>query len=84
MVKVIVYYTTILAEYAGKRKEVIEVKQATKLGDLIKLLVERYPRLHELYEEIGIIAVLNGSTIKLSAELKDGDEVVLIPPSAGG
>ncbi len=84
MVKVVVYYTTILAEYVGKRKEVLEVKPGTRLRELVRILGERYPKLSELHREIGIIVVLNGSTIKLGTVLRDGDEVVLIPPSAGG
>ncbi|BEP18019.1 hypothetical protein PYJP_13710 [Pyrofollis japonicus] len=74
----------------GKDKVDIEIKNtSTKLRDVIDELFVKYPRLKNLVEELGkrgldVLFVLNGKETNLDAEVRDGDEIVILPPASGG
>mmetsp|Transcript_27483 Transcript_27483/g.27704 ORF Transcript_27483/g.27704 Transcript_27483/m.27704 type:complete len:83 (-) Transcript_27483:321-569(-) len=49
---------------------------------LIDVLVERFPALHEGIEEVSL--AVNKKYIRGQIDLRNGDEVALIPPISGG
>jgi molybdopterin synthase sulfur carrier subunit len=81
----------LLREAVGEKDRVdIEIKNtSTKLRDVINKLFAKYPRLRTLVEELGkrgldVLFVLNGKETNLDAEVRDGDEIVILPPASGG
>ncbi|NIR50819.1 molybdopterin converting factor subunit 1 [candidate division KSB1 bacterium] len=66
-----------------KRDEIeLEVQNKTTVGDLIWLVGERFPQLREHLKVVSF-AVDNEYATK-DSELKDGNEVGLLPPISGG
>lgn len=60
----------------GPESQVLEVAEGARLEDLIGKL--------KLPEDIPLIAIVNGRHAKLHDRLRDGDEIALFPPIAGG
>ncbi len=86
-VRVTVYMT--LREKLGWSSKVVELKQGSRLRDLLDAL----PRLRDEvrnYEDMGFqpVILVNGRHHVflggLDAPLSDGDEVAVFPPAAGG
>lgn len=78
--KVTVRYFAVLRDRAGVSEEILETPCAS-VGDLIRELISS--------RSLGLSATLirpavNGAFVPESHALSDGDEVVLIPPVAGG
>ncbi len=83
-----------LSELAGVLKTEVEVPDGVTVRKLIDILSEKYVKLREeLLDEKGDLRpmyniLVNGRAIEwlsgLETQLKDGDEVVFIPPAAGG
>ncbi len=69
-------------EIVGRRDEVYQLPEGSMLGDLIDLVVDRYPSLRDLMGDAayGINQVVSES----NRELKEGDEVAILPPVSGG
>ena len=76
--KTTVQYAGILAEKAGKMQEAIT--GARSLFGIRKLLAEKYDGLGEL----SYVISLNGVIVHEDAGIKEGDQIVLIPPVPGG
>lgn len=73
----------------GVNEIMLEVRNGSKLGDAIEQLFTQYPRLGKLVEDLSkrgldVLFVLNGKETSLNAEIRDGDEVVILPPASGG
>ncbi len=73
----------------GAHEIMLEVRNGSSLGDAIRQLFSQYPRLGKLVEELSkrgldVLFVLNGKETSLNAEIKDGDEIVILPPASGG
>jgi len=75
-----------LREIAGVKEDFIE---ARTLEEALKKLVEKHPELKdkifpegELSKSLNIM--VNGKSAELTAELKEGDEIAIFPPVAGG
>lgn len=72
----------------------IEIQENATIGDLLTILMERYPKLEdEIFLEDGILKdfvniLLNGRNIAfiegLDSILSDGDLIALFPPAGGG
>jgi molybdopterin synthase sulfur carrier subunit len=60
----------------GPEEQEIEVSENATLGDVIKAL--------KLPEKIPLLKIVNGEHRILNYSLKEGDEVALFPPIAGG
>jgi len=93
-VKLRVKFLASLYELTGMLKTEVEVPDGLTVRGLIDVLTEKYARLREeLLDEGGNLKpmyniLVNGRAIEwlggLDTLLKDGDEVVFIPPAAGG
>ena len=91
--KVSVKLLGVLREKAGSSSLVVELPDRATVRDLIRSIVDRYPRIGEVLstegEDLGIVQVLiNGRNIQwldgLDTRLKPSDEIVLLPPAGGG
>jgi len=94
--KVYVEYRAILIEVTGKSGEVVELRDGATVGDLIKILAERYGENFEVGFErarerrlLKVFVEVNGRASTYpectSVELRDGDRVVITPlPLAWG
>jgi len=93
-VKLRVKFLASLYELTGMLKTEVEVPDGLTVRRLIDLLTEKYAKLREeLLDEGGNLKpmyniLINGRAIEwlsgLDTRLRDGDEVVFIPPAAGG
>ncbi len=90
--KVIVKSFANFREIMGKRELEIELKSNSSVGELLENLCRRYELRNQLFDGNAIkryVKVLvNGEDIVflkgLETKLKNGDEVALFPPVAGG
>lgn len=85
-----------IASLLGGRKQTLEIPEGSCVKDLLDVLVSRYgrPLAERLYRPGGeelrkdIYLFLNGRNIYfqngLATALKDGDELLFIPPAGGG
>jgi molybdopterin synthase catalytic subunit len=80
--RVKVLYFGMLREMAGRDHELVELKQATRLGDLYSELQHRIPALKSFNRSIAMS--INSEYAQSDATLNDGDEVALLPPVSGG
>jgi molybdopterin synthase sulfur carrier subunit len=93
-VKIRVKFLATLFDLTGMLKTEVEVPDGVTVRKLIDILDERFPRLKsELLQDGDQLrpmynVLVNGRAVEwlrgLDTELKDGDEVVFIPPAAGG
>ena len=66
----------------GKNELELELEDGITIDMLVDMLMTDYPKLKELTEFT--ILSLNHNFAKSSEVLKDGDEIALFPPVAGG
>ncbi len=81
-VTVVVRYFAAARDRAGVDSEQLDVPVATTIGELRALLVERHPPLARLLPicKMGC----NDEFADNAQELQSGDDVLVLPPSAGG
>lgn len=94
MVKVKTRYLAMLRDLVGLREEVVDVPEHSTLLDFLKKLAERHELLKKtLFDERGELregftVAHNASTVprrELEVRmLREGDEVVVLPPISGG
>ncbi|WP_148682396.1 ubiquitin-like small modifier protein 1 [Pyrobaculum neutrophilum] len=92
--KVRVKFLATLYERTGVLKTEVEIPEGSSVRDLIKILDSRFRGLEsELLDESGGLkpmynVLVNGRAVEwlngLATALREGDEVVFIPPAAGG
>jgi molybdopterin converting factor subunit 1 len=68
-------------EWTGQDDMKLAVPTAATLGAVAGVLSEKYPRLGQA---VGVRLALNQAFVPLSASVKAGDEVAVIPPVSGG
>ncbi|MBS7655199.1 MoaD/ThiS family protein [Candidatus Bathyarchaeota archaeon] len=77
-----------LRAVTGRKEVEFESTHTTYVKDVINFLKERFPEFKEILTKLApgeSIAILVNNKIALeNVELKDGDEVALIPPISGG
>lgn len=69
-------------EITGRKEMEMEVNEAARLGDILDILVERFPALKSYREEIKM--AINHEYAPLETAVRDGDEVAILPPVSGG
>lgn len=77
--KVTIKYFGILAETVGKKEEILEVAEGISAAELKDLQIKTY----QIPEAESVQLAVN-QDLNTEVELKDGDEVVFLPPFAGG
>lgn len=77
--KVAVKYFGIIAETAGKKEEILDVAR----GILATELKARQIKIYQIPEAESVQLAVNRD-LNSEVELKEGDEVVFLPPFAGG
>lgn len=75
-------YFASLREIVGLREEVLSIPEGTTVGSARALLLERYPGLESALARA--VCAVNQQYVTPETALKDGDEVVFIPPVGGG
>jgi molybdopterin converting factor subunit 1 len=80
--KVKVKLFAILRERAGAAEVIKEVKEGSTVADLWAVLQQDYPKL--AVPGVRLLYAVNQDYVKPDCVLKDGDEVVFIPPVSGG
>lgn len=85
--KVRVRLFSLYRERAGEPETTVELAAKAKLFDVVEALRRRYERLEDLRQRVeqGVVLIaVNREFRKLDFPLKDGDEVAVFPPVAGG
>jgi molybdopterin synthase catalytic subunit len=77
-----VLYLGMLREIAGRDKEVVQLGDESRLADLFAQIQQRIPKLSEFRGAIAL--AVNYEYSDGATELRDNDEVALIPPVSGG
>ncbi len=81
-IKVNVKFFAYARELVGEKNIVVEVERGISIKEFIDTIIYDYPDLENIREQL-IIAV-NKTTVRPDKIVKDGDEVALLPPVAGG
>ena len=79
MMKLNVKYFGLVGEAAGKQEEVLEFLEGISAAELLTKLVEKYN-----IPDAESVQIAVNQNLDKNAVLKDGDEVALLPPFAGG
>ena len=85
--KVRVRLFSLYRERAGEPETTVEFPGPAKVVDVIEALRRKYERLEDLRQRVeqGVVLIaVNREFRKLDHKLKDGDEVAVFPPVAGG
>jgi MoaE-MoaD fusion protein len=82
MQKLNVLYFAHVREVVGRAAEIIEVPAGADVASVLQLLCSNYPRLGPVLARCRV--ALNDAFVTPDAVTADGDEIVLIPPVAGG
>lgn len=69
-------------EAVGRAEAMLEVEVGTTVGQLLESLGKRYPKMKGLSSSA--LAAVNAEYVALDTPLREGDEVVFIPPVSGG
>lgn len=80
--KVKVKFFAILKEKAGAAEITKEIKEGSTVTDLWQALQSDYPKLPS--SGIRLLYAVNQSYVRGDHVLKEGDEVVFVPPVSGG
>jgi molybdopterin converting factor small subunit len=70
------------AELVGRAEAAVSVALPATVGDVVRRLRDEVPAARALPERP--LAAVNMRHVKLDADVRDGDEVALLPPIAGG
>ncbi|TAK27931.1 MAG: molybdopterin converting factor subunit 1 [Chloroflexota bacterium] len=69
-------------EIVGQTRLDVEVPEGATAGDLLRMFVERYPRLGDLAG--GTLLAVNRDYAGAETQLRESDEVAFVPPVSGG
>jgi len=81
-VKVKVRLFAALRELVGEREVTLELSEGATVGDLRDRLVEEHPIIGTLLPTL--VWAVNEEYVASDQQVRDGDEVALIPPISGG
>jgi molybdopterin converting factor subunit 1 len=80
--KIRIRYFASLREIVGQSEEQLTIEEGERVTDVRTLLGTRYSGLQPILERS--ICAVNRSYVPPETPLKDGDELVFIPPMGGG
>lgn len=80
--KVKVVYFAQARETIGKRREIVSLPNKVNVRQLMQLIFERYPNLARMKDTIRI--AVNCELVDGETDIKEGDEIALLPPVTGG
>lgn len=94
-IKVAVRFFTTLREITGKKEESLELLKPISVDALLRQLSKKYGKEFDdyMFDEIGDVrghlqVLINGRSVStmqgLKTELKDADQVAILPPVGGG
>ena len=70
------------AELVGREEIELDIAQPATVGDLVRRVQDELPAARQLPDHP--LAAVNLQHVRLDAAVRDGDEVALLPPLAGG
>ena len=80
--KIRIRYFASLREITGQNEETLIVDEGASVTDVRTLLLARYPRLQPVMARS--VCAVNRGYVAAETELREGDELVFIPPMGGG
>ena len=94
-IKVTVRFFTTLREITGKKEESLELSKPIAVDDFLRQLSKKYGKEFDdyMFDEIGDVqghlqVLINGRSVStmqgLKTQLKDADQVAILPPVGGG
>ena len=94
-IKVAVRFFTTLREITGKKEEFLEFSKPTNVDAVLKQLSKTYGKDFDdyMFDELGDVrghlqVLINGRSVStmrgLKTQLKDADQVAILPPVGGG
>jgi len=83
LVKVRVKFFSLYSDVVGEEL-VLEFNNSFTIGEFLKYISEKYPKLKELFEEVEPLILVNG-VLRDSNYMVDSDvEIAVLPPVSGG
>ncbi|MCX8173077.1 MAG: molybdopterin converting factor subunit 1 [Thermoplasmata archaeon] len=79
--KIRIKYFAGLRDITGRESETIDVKEKTRIADILKMVYSKYPDMRKTAE---IIVARNRQYADENERVEDGDEIALLPPVSGG
>ena len=79
-----VRFFAMLKGLVGSEEVELEVESGLTVGELKNRLIEKYPPLKEVLSSRSVLVSVNQEFGDNTTEIKDGDEVALLPPFSGG
>ncbi len=94
-IKIAVRFFTTLREITGKKEESLELLKPISVDALLRQLSKKYGKEFDdyMFDELGDVrghlqVLINGRSVStmqgLKTELKDADQVAILPPVGGG
>ena len=80
--RVSVVYFALAQDLAAKAREVLSVSEGASLGTLVAEIMKLHPHLKDLRGSVRFS--VNMAIAEIESRLKEGDEVGVLPPVAGG
>ncbi|MET1101720.1 MAG: MoaD/ThiS family protein [Pyrodictiaceae archaeon] len=84
-IRVKVSFFTILADVVGTEKAEVELQDNSgelSVNEMLEQLAKIYPGLQSIIDEI--IVIRGEEILTLNDKVRDGDELLLLPPGSGG
>jgi len=82
MVKVAILYFAGARDVVRKRQELIDVGSRATAGDVLNHIIREHPGLRPMKKSLRIS--VNSEVVGPSAVVREGDEIGVLPPVAGG
>src|SRR3989304_1142774 len=82
MVKV--KFFAILKHLGGKEDAQFDIGSGIKLKDLVGMIDKEFPKVGEMIRSKRVLVSINHEIGSDDTQIKDGDEVGILPPFAGG
>ncbi len=85
MVRIRVKLFAVFADAVGAKELVISLsKEKVKAKDILEYIRSKYPKFRESEKVVPVLMLVNGVNVLPDNEVKEGDEVSLLPPASGG